>query len=858
MSTKNYGTLVSGYLDPDGRNWETTVFQAGKPVLDKELNLQEDLATDTNRLTRLRAQPSGWVSSDFLGTSSSTSSIFTVSAVADELEIPGELQAIVNGWNILVGNTNANGTNLLDLGTSPSGAGAKREDLVILEVWRRLIAPSPGTDGKSPAGRIWWYGNVKIAGADDLVLNFADDILDGTVGSETTKRVQVQYRLRVIQGVDLFGSPYGIDDPLVVFAHSVPATAILPDGTATLFNYVNQSANRDPGLWVAGDGNPANTLGTVDGYMYAIPLMAVVRRNDAAFARNTNHNGGVASPGPSDRPDGLFYDIIADSDIIDLRLGVSPSGWDYSEITEKNMNFLFDNVIRTEIESTTIGGGVHGNTHLWADEIGITNAHGGDGTTTGDTPGAEFVGEFDAVRRRFSDRAIAETVVLRYTTGGTWAPGNTITIDPSALPVYPYAAFNFASYAPATISFNIQKAIFIGDALLDHTAELTSYTINNLGTVPPASMTLTLGALPGGLAGNEDLYVYMTVEYPTGVGLSKTPLAQYGVSVNNPGQLPAGAPVNFAGNPPGGILWDFPHREINLQYQTVTLTRQFVSQTPGTVIPMPERVYGVTQIRVNTVPYVGVITVSTDGYTITLTSGPGYAANDDVDIDYTAVRPYPQNDEQVTLYYDVRAPQTSREALLSSPTALLPRYVSPHLYVMTVGSGSQDEAFPFPTQYVQVGSVYPTSAGTWAGDHELDGSADVTIADYSSPTGFLRLPTFMPMVAFPEEFVLSRTPGDVDSEGRSFFKESMSGVYAPSAFAQSLTDPRRHKVVLPILAELTVDSPLGMQGQLVLVVLSKISFFDEQNTIGFIPTLLQNTTCASIYRIKGCLLNRRD
>lgn len=857
MSTKNYGTLVSGYLDPDGRNWETTVFQAGKPVLDKELNLQEDLATDTNRLTRLRAQPSGWVSSDFLGTSSSTSIIFTISSTADELEIPGELRVIVNGWNILIGNTNANGTNLLDLGASPSGAGSKREDLVILEVWRRLIAPSPGTAGKSPAGRIWWYGNVKIAGADDLLLNFADDILDGTVGSETTKRVQVQYRLRVIQGVDLFANPYGIDDPTVVFANSVPVTALLPDGSATLFNYANQSANLDPGLWVAGDGNPANTLGTVDGYMYAIPLMAVARRNDAAFAKNTNHNGGVASPGPTDRPDGLFYDIFADRDVIDLRLGVSPSGWNYAEILDKNMNFLFDNATRTEIESTTIGGGVHGNTYLWADEIGITNAHGGDGTTTGDTPGAEFVGEFDAVRRRFSDRSTVETLVLRYTTGGIWAPGNTISIDPSALPIFPYAAFNFASYSPATISFNIQKAVFIGDALLDHTAELTDYTITNLGTVPPAAMTLTLGTLPGGLAGNEDLYVYMTVEYPTGVGLSKTPLAQYGVFINNPGQLPATPPVSSSGF--FETWWDFPHREINLQYRTVVLTRQFVSQTPGTIIPMPERVWGISQIRVNTVPYVGLITVSNDGYTITLTTGPGYAANDDVDIDYVGIRPYPQNDEQVTLYYDVRAPQTGREALLTSPLSVIPRFVSPCLYTITVGSGSQDEAFPFPTQYVQVGSVYPTSAGTWTGDHELDGPGDVTISDFSTPGGFIRLPALLPMVANPEELTFIRTPGDADAEGRTFYKEVPGGgAYIPSAAGQSLSDPRKHKVVLPILAELPVDSPLGMQGQLVLVVISRLSDFDELNAVGFVPSLLQNTTCASVYRVKGCLLNRRD
>lgn len=855
---KDFGAAVSGYLDPEGRNWETTVYQSAKPVLDTELNLVQDTEQDMARRLRRRSLPSGWIAEDFLGTSDAISPIFTASANANELEIPQDLRAHVNGWLIRIGNTNSNTANLLDLGASPSGAGTKRTDLVILEVWRRLLAASPSTDGKSGSGRIWWFGNVKIDPTDDLTLNFADDILDGAVGSETTKRVQIQYRLRVIQGVDVFAYPYGLDDPTVV-ANSVPAAPAAPDGVATAFTYANQSSVGDPGLWVAGDGNPANTIGSVDGYMYAIPLMAVIRRNDTAFDRNTNHNGGVASPGPTDRPDGLFYDIFDAKDILDLRMGISPSGWNYAEVLEKNLNWLFDNVIRTEWTSTAIGGGVHGSTHLWADEIGITNVHGGDSITTGDTPGAQFIGEFDAARRRFSDRAITETIVLRYTTGGTWAPGNTITIDPTALPIYPYTAFNFASYAPSDISFDIQKVLFIGDAALDNTAELTDYTIDNLGTVPPGSMTLTLGTLPGGLAGDEDIYVYMTVEYPTGVGLSKTPVAQYGYVVNNPAQLPAGAPVSFGAFPPGSLQWDFPHREVGLQYRTGSLTRNFRAQYAGNIIPMPERVYAVVQVRVNTVPYVGIVTVSSDGYTVELTTGGGYLSNDFVEVDYEALRPLPQNDEQLTFYYDARAPQTIRDALLTASLPLIPRWISPHLYTMTVGSGSQDEAYPFPSQYVQVGTVYPTSGGTWAGDHELDGSGQVFIADFSAITGFLKLPAFLPMVPNPEEFEFIRLPGDIDSEGRSYYKEVLGApVYPPSASAQSLSEPRRHKVVLPVLAELSEDSTVGKKGQLVLVVISRIADFDDSNAVGFIATLAQNATCASVYRLKGNLLNRRD
>ncbi len=216
MATKNLGAGVSGYLDPEGRNFETTVYQSGKPVLDKELNLAQDTEQDLELRTRRRTAPSGWIADDFLSTSDMTSGIFTASATANELKIPQDLRAHINGWLLRVGNTASNTVNRLSLGAGPIGAGTNRTDIVVLEVWRRLLSASPSTTGKSGSGRIWWNGNVKIDPADDLTLNYADDILDGAVGSETTKRVQIQYRLRVITGVDIFAYPWGIDDPVVV------------------------------------------------------------------------------------------------------------------------------------------------------------------------------------------------------------------------------------------------------------------------------------------------------------------------------------------------------------------------------------------------------------------------------------------------------------------------------------------------------------------------------------------------------------------------------------------------------------------------------------------------------------------
>lgn len=872
MTTKDYGSAVSAHLDPEGRNWETTVYQSGKPVLDKELNLVQDTEQDLGLRFRRRTFPSGWIASDFLDTSDMSSAIYSLSANANELEIPQDLRAHVNGWLIRVGHTNTNGANILDLGAGPAGAATKRTDLVILEVWRRLLDATTG-DGKSGSGRIWWYGNVKIDGADDLTLNFADDLLDAMVGAETTRRVQIQYRLRVIQDIDVFTNPYGIDDPGVV-AHSVPAAAAAPDGVATAFGYTNQSAAGDSGLWRAGDGNPANAIGSVDGYMYAIPLMAVFRRNTTAFDKNTNHNGGVASPGPSDRPDGFFHDIVAAQDVHDLRLGVSPTGWSYHELLERNFNWLMDNVIQTEPSATLVGGGYNGHTVLSADEIGITNGNGGDGTTTGDTPGANFIGQFDAGRRHFSDRPVIETIMVAYTPadasggGPNWQGNDVLTIDPTSLPVYPYAAFNWAAYAPANFTIlgvDFENSWWLGTGAMTDAVPLFrgsgGAVLSGTGAVPQGSLTLDLGAfLPAGVT-NQTLYLALYVAYPSGQGLTRTPTGDFGtdsISVNNPGQLPAGNPIAFSAIQDQSF--DFPHRELFLTYITDTAqtfsTNGPASATFDDVIQMPERVHSVTNIDINAGAYGGSVTIENDGYALSLDPA-SFSSGDVADVTYQAIRPFPQNDEQITIYYEARMPQTIRTANLPASLTLIPRYIPEHIYSLTVGSGSQDEAYPFPYQYVQMPGVYPTSGGTFSGDHDFSSFGDTIIRDFSANGGQLRLPAFVGYVPNPQEATFERVGGDVDAEGRSFFKEVPAG-YIPNSAGQSLRGGKVHRVVHPFLAELAADSTVGRKGQLVLAVLSGTYLVPEDsNQIVFNATLANNRASLSIYRLKGNLLNGR-
>lgn len=286
---ENFGNGVSRTLSASKRQFQTVVWQAGKPPLDSELNLMSQ--ADVERLSNLiRAKiPSGWIKNpsgserDFL-TSEDWSNFFLLgNPEAGSEDAP--LWANVNGWVIPVTGTGvvdgvvANRVNLYAPPTSDS-----RIDLVFLEVWLAQVAPNPSTVNKPTASTLYKYGNTQFGGT-----NLPDDLEDPNIGYETTERVQIQYRIRVFgQGaalgdsVDLSTFPDGLDDPNVVAqgASSQPQAG---------YPWQNMRATLgDAGLWRAGDGDSTNALGTVDGYAYAIPLCAVFRRNSSEFVARTN------------------------------------------------------------------------------------------------------------------------------------------------------------------------------------------------------------------------------------------------------------------------------------------------------------------------------------------------------------------------------------------------------------------------------------------------------------------------------------------------------------------------------------------------------------------------------------------
>ncbi|MCB1713496.1 MAG: hypothetical protein KDH96_13815, partial [Candidatus Riesia sp.] len=168
-------------------------------------------------------------------------------------------------------------------------------------------------------------------------------LIDPSYALESNARIQIQYRLRIIENVNLSTYADGLDDPSVVAYTTSDFGGAGADGSATVRTFA-KSAD-DPGLWIAGNGDStdATLFGSVDGYMYATPVCAITRRNSTAFDRATNMNGGVTiASGTSDRPDGLFYDQIVADDILDLRRGRSG---EIQDILQKMTYQVFSNTL---------------------------------------------------------------------------------------------------------------------------------------------------------------------------------------------------------------------------------------------------------------------------------------------------------------------------------------------------------------------------------------------------------------------------------------------------------------------------------------------------------------------------------
>ena len=277
---EQFGNGVSRTLSALERSFSNVVWQQGKPPLDSELNLVGQLGWESISDQIREQMPSGFLINPAL--SDKDYSFHALGSNYFELGENGELTAVVNGWVIPITGTNKDALgNAIKLAPPPTSNA--RTDFVFLEVFRVLLEASPSTDNKPSNSTVWRYGNTLYGRSD----NPTEDMIDGAIGFETTRRVQVQHRIRVVSGIDIGRYPEGMN-----------STAVLGRGTSAspVNGLTFSNVTGDAGLWRAGDGDPANDLGTVDGYVYAVPICAVFRRNSSSYVSVSNagipeHNG---------------------------------------------------------------------------------------------------------------------------------------------------------------------------------------------------------------------------------------------------------------------------------------------------------------------------------------------------------------------------------------------------------------------------------------------------------------------------------------------------------------------------------------------------------------------------------------
>ena len=272
--SESFGSGVSRTLSAIARQFDVVVFQESKPPLDSEVNLLQQVQTEQVRSAIRNRYPSGFFglrnlqdyqlseyhsNQFYLGTGSSP------------------LIANVNGMIIpVVGTADNSISNRIRLPVPPSTGTLAH--FVFLEAWRCSVAPNPSTTNKPTASTLYFMGNVNSG-----IAGITDDLEDTTIGFETTERVQIQYRIRVVPTTSPETYLNPLDEPTI--------TAQGPTGSGG-FVFTNMAAEGDPGCWKAGNGNPTNALATVDGYVYAIPLCLVFRRNTTAY-QTMNQNGAV-------------------------------------------------------------------------------------------------------------------------------------------------------------------------------------------------------------------------------------------------------------------------------------------------------------------------------------------------------------------------------------------------------------------------------------------------------------------------------------------------------------------------------------------------------------------------------------
>lgn len=287
-------TGLSRILSPSNRNFSMVAFEQAKPLLDSELNLLQQ-SQNKWRADLIRAL----LSNGFL----SLDTITDVNSPRNTLRI-ANATANVNGWVLTFAGANRTDSYSDIIFPAPPNNGT-REDLAFAEVWFEEVAPTGSKEDDDE--HVYRNGGVQAG-------EVTNDIKDTVAGAETSRRIQLRWRLRAVADVNFANHPAGIDDTAIVKAQG---GAEAPVGYAF--------SKLADGFYRAGDGSTAAcaSLQCVDGYVYGLPLFQVHRRNKTAY-NATDNPYGAPFYGGGTIPSGLYCDVINAQDVTVLYAKAAP------------------------------------------------------------------------------------------------------------------------------------------------------------------------------------------------------------------------------------------------------------------------------------------------------------------------------------------------------------------------------------------------------------------------------------------------------------------------------------------------------------------------------------------------------
>jgi hypothetical protein len=330
----------------------TIVGQHDRRLTDADINLIQDVQ-DLKRLSIMNHQAnSGCL----------TLSPFKFNAYIEQTFYVPAFNVLFRGEVVRVaGNLSSDLTvNKVVLPPPPSWAPGNISDdatlyVVFLEMWGRSLDPRTGEGYYTDAdGARFFYPGGCVTPDPSQLTSYPDNVIDPFQQDLTTLRVQLQWRLRVeplTLAYNFEKNRYGLDADTTAGAQLYGRGAIPTGDPASDFAFTGLTGlTGEPTLWRAGNGTANNSLQSIDGYSYAMPVAVVFQRNKGVFTVDTNPFGcaspnvqrsGVFSSGVSGRLDGRFADIVYTEDVVDTRLSVSLTGYELDELANQGIADVF-------------------------------------------------------------------------------------------------------------------------------------------------------------------------------------------------------------------------------------------------------------------------------------------------------------------------------------------------------------------------------------------------------------------------------------------------------------------------------------------------------------------------------------